>query len=819
MKLPLSLLLSVYLLLAVWVHASWPTPPPAKTADAAVSEFSAMRALRHVEAIAQTPHPVGSEAHRLVRDHLITTLRAMGLRVETQPTLAMNRYLPIGIGASFAQVENIVATLPGRLPGRSDDDALLLMAHYDSERTTPGASDDSAGVATILETVRALSAEPRRARDLIVLLSDGEELGLLGAQAFFDHHPLATRVGMVLNFEARGSSGPAYMFQVSPDGGALIDTLRQHVPAANSNSLLQSIYKVMPNNTDLSIALDARRPGMNFAFAKGQFDYHAPTDTVEHLDPASLQHMGDYALPLARHFLAAGPPPSATAGSYFVLPGAGLVHYPFWVDIAALVVSLLLIATAYRRWRRAGALCWGGVARGAGVATLALLASAMMPSVLHQAVARHLGGGMTLETMWTLLAQGSAWYGAWSLMAMGVTLWIVGRTRTGLSWRLALAASVGLLALLPLLWGGSLLLSFIAAPVLALLLALLLRRPLPASAFIAGALIVQLIIASAIALLLSGALPIFVWPLLAVAVAAVLSPSADTPSAVAIWLLAMLPAAFLLGGTSYQLNLAVGAVIPAAATVPLVLALLLCAPLALKGRTDHVGAAFVAIAVLWTTFLGLRDPFDTRHPRPTSLFVLQDVDARSSAWASIDYTPTDWHQRVLGASPTIVEAPNYFPDYQARTLLTRNTLPLVAPPELTYVSTKRIEGMRRIALRLRPGACADETYLYVPPGASLRGWQVEGRPFDPATLSPAAWSSLSGYALPAEGVDIALDFVPGKPLPELIVTAVCHALPPGASLPPRPAGQMARPHANSGDTVVTRRIALSRLASAAAGAE
>lgn len=811
-------LVLVCLVLAVLSAQRWqgPTPVPA---DSPLSGFSAQRALRHVDAIARAPHPVGSAAHRQVRDYLQATLRDMGLQVETQSALVANRYRPTGMGAVFAPVENIVATLPGNAgtPGRQAD-SLLLMAHYDSAHTTPGASDDAAGVATILETVRALSRDAHRPRDVVVLLSDGEELGLLGAQAFFDRHRVASRVGLVLNFEARGSGGPVYMFQTGPGAGGLIDALRREVPAAQSNSLLQSIYEVMPNNTDLSIALDAKRPGMNFAFAEHAFDYHAPTDTVERLDPASLQHMGDNALPLARRFVTSGIPPRSAAGSYFVLPGIGLVHYPFAVDLAALGVSLLLIGIAVRRQRHAAGLRRRDLARGAGIALLALAASVAMPSLMHQGVARHLGGGMTLETMWTLLAQERGWYGAWSLMALGAGLWTLDRARIGLSWRRALATSTVALAVLPLLWGAFMPMAFAAAAAMGLALAWLMRKPLPLQAGIAGALIVSAMLVCVIALYLRGALPVFGWPLLAAAIAASMPPSIRDARNVATWALAALPASFLFGTTSYLLGVAVGAIVPAAATLPLVLALLLAAPLALHHQPRRMGAAMVVAATLWVAVLGLREPFDARHPRPTSLFVLQDADAGSSAWASIDHALIPWHRQVLGASPRVVDATAPFPDFPVRTWLAGNTLPMQAPPDLALLGIRRVDSAQRVALRLRPGACADETHLFVPPGAALRGWRVQDQPFDASSVETSGWSSMTGYALPADGVEIALDFAAGAPLPAVIATSVCHRLPAGARLPPRTAAMMARPYANDGDTVVTRRIALSSGATAAAQA-
>ena len=99
-------------------------------------------------------------------------------------------------------VRNIVARWRGS--GPAGKKALLLSAHYDSVARGPGAGDDASGVAAILESLRALKAGPAPERDVIILINDGEEVGLFGADVFADEHPWAKDVGVVLNFDARG---------------------------------------------------------------------------------------------------------------------------------------------------------------------------------------------------------------------------------------------------------------------------------------------------------------------------------------------------------------------------------------------------------------------------------------------------------------------------------------------------------------------------------------------------------------------------------------------------------------------------------------
>ena len=132
--------------------------------------------------------------------------------------------------------------------------------------------------AAVLETARVMSASASPARDVIFLVTDSEEMGLLGAQMFYKHHPLAARVGIVVNADTRGAKGRAIMFQTSPGNAALIDLWARNAVSPTGNSLTNAIYRLLPNDTDMSVSLAAGKAGINSAFIDGQFDYHAPSD-------------------------------------------------------------------------------------------------------------------------------------------------------------------------------------------------------------------------------------------------------------------------------------------------------------------------------------------------------------------------------------------------------------------------------------------------------------------------------------------------------------------------------------------------------------
>ena len=319
-------------------------PPHAVPATAADTVFSAERAIRHVEQIAQRPHPMGTADHDRVRDYILARLSALGLNPQIQQTTAIGtRYREAG------RVQNIIARLPGTDPNRK---AVLIMAHYDGVEAGPAASDDGAGSAALLETLRALrSRKQPLSHDVIALFTDGEEAGLLGSAAFVREHPWAKDVAVVLNFEARGTSGRSFMFETGPGNLDAARALRS-VRDATAGSVFATIYRTLPNDTDLSEVAVLGLPALNFAFADGVERYHTSNDDVAHLNPGSLQHHGSQMLAMTRTF-ASGPLPRARTGDgvFFDLPLVGLIVYPVGFEIPLALLALVLVVILVIRER------------------------------------------------------------------------------------------------------------------------------------------------------------------------------------------------------------------------------------------------------------------------------------------------------------------------------------------------------------------------------------------------------------------------------------------------------------------------------------
>jgi peptidase M28-like protein len=312
-------------------------PPAAVPETAPQTAFSAERAMKHVVAVAQRPHPIRSAEHDRVRDYLIEQLSSLGLEAQLQHATGVGTRYP-----DAGRVQNILARMPGR---QSGGPAVLLMAHYDSVEAGPGAADDGAGIAAILETIRSLRAGAPLVHDVIVLFTDGEESDLLGAAAFVREHPWAKDVAMALNFEARGTTGRSLMFETGPGNLDALRVLRT-IPGVTAGSVFTTIYRTMPNDTDLSELALLGTPALNFAFGDGADRYHTWHDDVAHLNAGSLQHHGQQALALARAF-ADGPLPRPRTGDavFFDLPAIGLVVYSekWAIPLALFAVALTLV--------------------------------------------------------------------------------------------------------------------------------------------------------------------------------------------------------------------------------------------------------------------------------------------------------------------------------------------------------------------------------------------------------------------------------------------------------------------------------------------
>jgi CheY-like chemotaxis protein len=347
---PVTLAALVLIALVASSRTGIPRPVAANAPD---SLFSSARAMATLMELARAPHPTGSPEHARVRGLLLERLRDLGLQPEVQTTTSVTAY---GSQVRSATVRNIVA----RLPGTSPTGTVLITAHYDSREIAVGAADDGAGIVVVLEALRALRSGPPLANDVVVLLTDAEELGLLGARAFVDEHPWMADVDVVLSFEMRGCGGPSIMFETNDHNGWIIEALSAFDPAPFTTSLAFEVYRRMPNDTDFTPFREAGVQGLNFAAIDNAHVYHQSYDRPENLSEGTIQHHGLRAIAALRWLGEADlSDVNAPNRVYFSVPGLGLLSYASgWVHaISGLLAALfgLLLLVGARRGARPGA--------------------------------------------------------------------------------------------------------------------------------------------------------------------------------------------------------------------------------------------------------------------------------------------------------------------------------------------------------------------------------------------------------------------------------------------------------------------------------
>jgi Peptidase family M28 len=457
-----AVVLSVFL--AVIAAVAWRSQGPSpKGLKAPGNEFSAARAARALrDALGgNVPHPLGSAAHEAVRERLAIRLRTLGYDVLYQRTFACG-----GAGGVCAPLVNLIARAPGQSPG----DTLIVAAHYDSVPAGPGASDDGLGVATTLEVARAIRAEHLH-NNVELVITDGEEAGLLGAEGFVADHDAPRGVVAVINTEARGTTGRSYMFETSRNNRWLIPIVARALPRPATSSLYFNIYELLPNDTDMTVFKRAGIAGLNFANIGRVVHYHTPLDSLDNLSLTLLQDDGDHVLAMTRALGNAElRQVSDQNAAWFDVLSFFLIWWPqgltVWLTLFAFVMIVVGAALRIREDETTSRAITFGVLAWLGSVFAALLITVILNWIIGLRAA---GATWVAQPVPAILSMGFAGFGI--AMAITAKLW----RRAGfdglflggaLCWA---ATSVVLLVLLP---GGSYL---ALVPALALGICALLR--------------------------------------------------------------------------------------------------------------------------------------------------------------------------------------------------------------------------------------------------------------------------------------------------------------------------------------------------------
>ncbi len=296
--------------------------------------FSDHNARAHVQVLAGLigSRPTGTPENARARAYVIDQLKLYGYAVRVQETDA--RRSEFGL---TARVANIIAVLPG-----TRSEAIGLLSHYDSSPDAPGAADDAFGVAVSLEAARIIATKPRQWTTM-VLVTDAEETGLMGAAALVHDREVSDRLHAYLNLEASGSSGVPLLFETGPGNHWLVRQWARAGRHPRGGSFAMEVYARLPNDTDFSILRRLEIPGLNFAIVEDSYAYHTARDTPERLSPRSLRTAGENIISIVDALQQTDiTRRTSYASTYFDVGGMRAVAYSAWFDwlLTALAVAL-----------------------------------------------------------------------------------------------------------------------------------------------------------------------------------------------------------------------------------------------------------------------------------------------------------------------------------------------------------------------------------------------------------------------------------------------------------------------------------------------
>lgn len=711
-------------------------PPPPAPSTLAENEFSSTRAFEHIKQIAAYPHPAGTSENRAVGDYIIKYVSNLGLTAEVMKSSTLENF---GGEMRGGATENILV----KIPGTEGKYQIGFAGHYDSTPGSPGASDDGAAVAAMLETMRAIKTGGiAHKNDLHFLFTDGEELTMLGARGIRDSSEYYKEIDVLFNFEARGSDGVSIMFETSPGNEWLVENLKSAVPETVATSISYDIYRYMPNLTDFTIFKENKIKGLNFAFIGNGKDYHNAMDSAENLSQSSLQHHGIYALNLAKYFgnieNIQTPPNNAV---YFNLPGKFFVSYSgFWV-LPEIVLGLLLLLAVIRLGLRNKSLKIKNLIIGFAAAFVLIIVPVVVSQLLLfilQTIYFYFGG--TLQEL--------SYNSHYQIAGIALlTVWI-GGTLYGWFWTKIhwLNLFVGGLAVLWLF----LLLSFFLFP---------------------------------------GGSYLFFWSLLGGLVAAFIfvlgknRESENWKNFAVSWLFAI-PAIILFVPLIYLIAIALG--INGGIGVAILVSLMTLAILPQLRMINHTAGWIFPVLFLGSalTFFGLSvipPEQSTEHPEVQHIFYALNEDTHRAVWASADKGANEWTENFLTATPQKGKIIEYFPSNFEGYIY--NPAPQTSPPanEIELIGESRENGKRQLRLKLHSKRNAAAIYLFAEANNPIEKLTAGKTVLNVKDFPPQNnWTIrklLTFYAVPEEGLEITVETEPDKPL-KLILMDQTYGLPP-----------------------------------------
>jgi hypothetical protein len=203
--------------------------------------------------------------------------------------------------------------------GRGDRGSSLA-SKDEAGRVHFGADDNASGTAAVLGIAEILAKEPRQ-RPLIFAFWSGEELGLIGSNAFVAKPPVpANSIEAYLNFDMVGrmqdNKLTVQAIGTSPAWPKLVE--QANVGAGFDLQLQSDPYQP----TDVATFSQGGIPSLSF-FTGTHADYHRPSDSADKIDYEDLDRVVEFACAILRRLESLDAPPQFTKVDLPTQPGDG----------------------------------------------------------------------------------------------------------------------------------------------------------------------------------------------------------------------------------------------------------------------------------------------------------------------------------------------------------------------------------------------------------------------------------------------------------------------------------------------------------------
>lgn len=268
--------------------------------------------LRDIVQLAETPRPRATESEYKAGQFIAERFATMGYQVQKQPfTIEDTPDNTTDIKTSY----NVIAVKQAELPA-STGEILLLTAHYDSLKNSPGANDNGSGVAVLLEMARLFANIPGDT-EIRFIATGSEENGLNGSKNYLATLTEEERSRIIgnINFDTLASMNASPLFINTLNGQ--VNWVSYLLNRTSENIFGQRMVVKFEGLSDFITFANAGIPAAMICHIAVVGELHTPNDTPTIISKASLTRVASLAAETIHQIIASETESFKELRSYF----------------------------------------------------------------------------------------------------------------------------------------------------------------------------------------------------------------------------------------------------------------------------------------------------------------------------------------------------------------------------------------------------------------------------------------------------------------------------------------------------------------------